>query len=74
MEEKGITTVTLNLFKEFAETVKPPRTLHLKFPFGSPVGKPNDIEQQKQVILEAFKLLEDAEIPGVIKKSNLKYK
>lgn len=38
IEEHQIPTITLNLFKDVAETVKAPRTLHLRFPYGSPVG------------------------------------
>jgi D-proline reductase (dithiol) PrdB len=74
LESKGIVTVTLNLFKEIAETVKPPRSLYLRFPYGSPVGKPNDRDQQLHVITEALELLETAETPGVIKDSSIRFK
>jgi hypothetical protein len=74
LESKGIVTVTLNLFKEIAETVKPPRSLYLRFPYGSPVGKPNDREQQLNVITEALDLLETVMTPGVIKESPIRFK
>jgi D-proline reductase (dithiol) PrdB len=74
LESKGIVTVTLNLFKEIAETVKPPRSLYLRFPYGSPVGKPNDREQQLNVITEALELLETASTPGIIKDSSIRFK
>jgi hypothetical protein len=52
--------------------VKPPRTLVLRFPFGSPVGQPNDKDQQIAVLKEAFELLYNDE-PGLIKESTIKY-
>jgi hypothetical protein len=67
-------TITLNLFKEIAEIVKPPRTLHLRFPYGSPVGKPNDEVQQRKVLLQALKVIETETTPGIIVHSDLKYR
>jgi hypothetical protein len=54
--------------------VKPPRSLYLRFPYGSPVGKPNDREQQLNVITEALALLETETAPGVIKESSIRFK
>ncbi|WP_246938713.1 hypothetical protein [Bacillus pinisoli] len=74
LEENHIPTVTLNLFKELAEIVKPPRTLHLRFPYGSPVGQPNHKEQQLAVLKEAFDLFLSQNEPGVIIDSTIKYR
>ncbi|UOR10828.1 hypothetical protein [Halobacillus amylolyticus] len=74
MESQGIPTVTLNMFREVAENIKIPRVLNLRFPFGSPLGVPNNKEQQKDVIKEALNLLETADQPGVIKESGITYK
>jgi D-proline reductase (dithiol) PrdB len=73
LEENHIPTVTLNLFKEIAEIVKPPRTLFLRFPYGSPLGQPNNKEQQIEVLKEAFELLTYQNEPGVIIESKIMY-
>jgi hypothetical protein len=62
------------MFREIAELVKPPRTLYVRFPFGSPIGKPNDINQQLNVLLEAIDLFETADRAGIIKDSAIKYR
>jgi hypothetical protein len=49
-EESGLITVTIAMVREHAERVKPPRALFVPFPFGLALGKPNDPEQQPQVI------------------------
>ena len=40
------------------EKVKPPRALFTPFPFGYPLGKPNDPEYQHRVIADALDLLQ----------------
>lgn len=60
--------------KEIAEVVKPPRALYSRFPFGSPLGQPKDIEQQKNVLKSALNLLTDANEAGTIVDSNISYK
>lgn len=66
LEEAGISTVCLNMRREVAENVKPPRTLFVKFPFGAPLGPAGDSETQRGVILEALDVLAKATEPGTI--------
>jgi hypothetical protein len=66
LEEAGISTVCLNMRREVAENVKPPRTLFVKFPFGAPLGPAGDSETQRGVILEALDVLAKAIVPGTI--------
>ena len=56
-ESAGLSTVSVALVREYAEKVKPPRALFAPFPFGHPLGKPNDPEYQHKVIAAAFDLL-----------------
>jgi hypothetical protein len=53
--------------------VKPPRTLFLRFPYGSPLGQPNNKEQQIEVLKEAFELLRYQNEPAAITESEIKY-
>lgn len=57
IERAGIPTVGVSLLREVAEKVRPPRALYVSFPFGYPLGKPNQPALQHQVIEASLKLL-----------------
>jgi hypothetical protein len=65
-EEAGLTTVSLVLVREHAEKVKPPRALFIPFPYGYPLGKPDDPEFQHRVLGAAFDLLGCEEGPVLV--------
>lgn len=58
IEKAGIPTVGLSLLKMVTKKVRPPRSLYVPFPFGHPLGKPNNPELQHRVIRAALNLLE----------------
>ena len=60
LESEGIQTAGIALFREIAQTMKPPRILWVSFPLGRPLGKPSDAAFQTEVIKHALGLL-DAE-------------
>ena len=60
LESEGIQTAGIALFREIAETMRPPRILWVSFPLGRPLGKPSDAAFQTEVIKRALGLL-DAE-------------
>ena len=43
-----------------------PRTLITRFPMGRPLGAPNDVERQLDVIRSGFELLQSAAEAGTI--------
>ena len=57
-EGAGLTTVAIASVREHAEKVKPPRALFVPFPYGYPLGQPNNPEYQHRVIAAALKLVE----------------
>jgi hypothetical protein len=59
LEERGISTVIVNLLREVAERVRPPRALFVPFPHGFPLDTPGDPDKQHAVIEAALGLLED---------------
>jgi len=59
LESRGIATVAIQLLREVAERVRPPRSLWVPFPHGFPLGKPGDATLQRDVIEAALRLLED---------------
>ena len=60
LESEVIQTVRIVLFRDIAETMKPPRIFWVCFPLGRPLGKPADAAFQTKVIKYTLALL-DAE-------------
>jgi hypothetical protein len=60
IEKAGVPTVSITLCPEITERVAPPRALSVDFPFGYPLGVPNDAALQTRTILAALALL----VPG----------
>lgn len=58
LEQQGIATVAIQLLREVAEKVGPPRGLWVPFSHGYPLGEPNDPDVQHGVIEAALSLLE----------------
>ncbi len=59
LERHGISTVVIQLLREVAERMRPPRALFVPFRHGYPLDAPNDPQRQHAVIEAALKLLED---------------
>ncbi|HEY0142217.1 MAG TPA: hypothetical protein VGF48_15070 [Thermoanaerobaculia bacterium] len=66
IESAGIATVAIVLLRNVAQAVRPPRALCVPYPFGYPLGKPHDPEIQREVMMQAFALLESEGPPPVI--------
>lgn len=59
LERQGISTVVIQLLRNVAEKVRPPRALFVPFRHGYPLGTPGDSRLQHAVLEAAMKLLED---------------
>ena len=68
LERQGITTVVVQLLREVAERMHPPRALFVPFPHGYPLGKDGDAALQTRVIEAALALVENpaAESPALV--------
>lgn len=66
LESRGISTVSVMVFREVAELTKPPRALHARFPFGRPLGEPGNADQQRVMIQDSLNLLMGAREPGTL--------
>lgn len=66
LETRGLSTVTIGLVRLHLEKVKPPRGLFTPFQLGRPLGEPNDPAFQRQVLLQALKLLERTDGPVIL--------
>ncbi len=63
IERSGVASVAISLVREQSEQVAPPRALWVPFPLGRPLGSATDPEFQKNVMRQAFALLESASEP-----------
>lgn len=62
LERQGIATVAIQLLKEVAVRVRPPRSLWVPFPHGYPLGAPDDPPPQRAVVEAALAMLEDGSL------------
>jgi hypothetical protein len=62
LERQGISTVALQLLREIAVAVRPPRALFVPFPHGYPLGQPDDPQRQRAVIEAALRLLDGPDL------------
>ncbi len=61
IEKQGIPTICLSLLREVSEKVRPPRTLFVPFPMGSPLGEAGNPDLQTRTIRAALALLNSSE-------------
>ena len=61
LERKGIATVAIQLLRDVAKRVRPPRALFVPFRHGYPLDVPLDPARQHAVIEAALRLLEISE-------------
>jgi D-proline reductase (dithiol) PrdB len=59
IEKSGIATVSVTMLPEISRRVAPPRVLAVDYPFGYPLGAPNDRAVQTSIILAALRLLNE---------------
>jgi hypothetical protein len=62
LERRGISTVTIQLWRRLTEKIRPPRALCVPFRHGYPLDTPDDPQRQHAVIDAALRLLEN---PGL---------
>jgi hypothetical protein len=67
IEEQGFSTLVLTPTPEFHNIMGVPRTAAIEFPYGRPVGDVGDRDGQRDVLLDALSVLEDAREPGELR-------
>jgi hypothetical protein len=66
IEQHGVSTVSLSIQRELTEKTRPPRALFIRWPFGHPLGEPFNSAQQRWILLDALRALEEMRTPGEI--------
>ena len=56
LERAGLVTVGVTLVREHTEKVNPPRALWVPYPYGRPLGAPDDPRLQHEIIRAALDL------------------
>ena len=46
--------------------MQPPRVVHVRFPFGRPLGEPGNPQQHRVIIEDALAFLAEAQGPGAL--------
>jgi len=63
LERQGVSTAAIQLLREVAERVRPPRALFVPFRHGYPLDAPGDAKRQLAVLEAALRLLEESRGP-----------
>lgn len=66
IEKEGIATISISLSRQVTQKVRPPRALYPGFPMGHPIGFPNQVSQQLNVLRQLLFYLKTIERPGTI--------
>ncbi len=66
LEAAGLATILITPMPIWAEKLGAPRTLAVEFPFAQVLGQPNQVEQQRRILLQALQVLENTTQPGTI--------
>ncbi len=73
IEAAGIPTVCVVMNRDIAENVGIPRALHVRFPYGAPLGPAGHADTQLAVIREALGLLTQAAAPARVIESTVEW-
>jgi D-proline reductase (dithiol) PrdB len=66
IESEGIPTVGITLQAHVTRQVKPPRAVHLRYPFGHPMGEAFHVAQQRAILRLGLTGLQTMTVPGTI--------
>lgn len=72
LERRGIVTVAIQLLREVAERVRPPRALWVPFKHGYPLDQPAEPSRQRAVLEQALALAAHPDIspPAIVDYSS----
>lgn len=73
LEANGIPTVVMAVARDIVETAGVARFLFVDFPLGNPCGEPYQVEQQRDLLEMALKLLETAKAPRTTVRAPFKW-
>ncbi|MBI4481880.1 MAG: hypothetical protein HY652_03210 [Acidobacteria bacterium] len=66
LERAGIATISISILRRVTESVRPPRSVFVRFPFGHALGEAGNTAQQMTLIRDSLKALYQISEPGTI--------
>ncbi len=63
LERRGVVTVSVSLLPEITARVRPPRALEVPYPLGYPLGRPDEPELQRRILLAMLRLASRHDVP-----------
>lgn len=73
-EEAGMSTCCFVNVREVAERARPPRAVYAKWPFGSPMGEPDNMAQQRRILLDMLEAVRGTREPGAVHELNYRWR
>ena len=70
LEFAGIPSVLVSVMPPLSSAARPPRQLIRKLNIGATVGRPNDVEGQRDTLRRMIALLESADAHGAVAKDD----
>lgn len=61
-----MSTCCLSNVKEAIAQAEAPRAVYVKWPFGSPVGEPGHVAQQRRILLDMIEAVRGLQAPGTV--------
>ncbi len=65
LERRGIVTASVTMLPEVTESVRPPRALSVPFPLGFPLGQPDDVAGQREIMRRLLSLSSRIDVPVI---------
>lgn len=66
VEQAGIATVCVSTGLDLTRQVKPPRSIFINHPMGNNFGRPGDVQMQREILLKALTLAQEAGEAGIL--------
>ena len=72
LESEGIPSVLVSVMPALSSPARPPRQLIRRLNMGATVGRPGDVEQQRETLRRMIALLEGADSAGAVDQDEVK--
>ena len=70
LEAEGIATALVSVMPPLSSSARPPRQLIRRLNIGATVGRPHDLEGQRETLKRMISLIENAEGHGAVDKDS----
>ena len=68
LEAEGIPTVLVSVMPALSSPARPPRQVIRRLNIGATVGRPHDVDGQRETLVKMLSLIDSAESHGAVEK------